>query len=159
MNIVIHTIDGSTHNINTLNEMSSTGDLFLAVSKLVHHNVNQIRLVYKNKALNEWDLTQLLATDIDTSEDPIDIYQTLRMGNRTKNKELQNKNQTYECPICLEDIDLKNLFVINPCKHIICYKCCIKYAALNIKCSLCDNNVDAYVHLSACPDNLQIFFT
>lgn len=152
MNFQIKTLSGFTFCLSNVSESASTRDIFLLVAIKTQCAAHQVRLLYKRKLVDEWDTSKLVSECVDVNEDPIVLHFTNRLGmSPTNGRDLEKRT----CPICLEET--KALFVTKPCAHVHCHTCCVKLARLQSKCSVCRTLVEAYVHISCAPKDLEVF--
>ena len=51
-------------------------------------------------------------------------------------------NRNYECPVCLDTINLRTNIKILKCNHAICRTCWENHKTTNLNCPICRNQVN-----------------
>lgn len=146
MLVLVKTLQKSDFVLDNVSEDCTIEELFRMVSQKTGVAWNQVRLIYKNKKLNEWETSKLVKNYVDIKENPITLYYTLRLG------ENMLSNFSVTCPVCLNKGN-QYVHVSKPCRHVICNQCFVGLIRTNQnkRCVICRQLVESYVS----PSNFQ----
>ena len=153
MRFEVHRIQNCPISIDNVSEYVTIGDLRRTIARECFEdsgNQRNIRMVYKNRLLNEHNDNELVIQSIDTNEDPVVLYCMYKLG-----PTFERAFTVYVCPICLEEV--YDILVHDPCRHTTCNMCLQNIHYDKTRCHTCKRNVLSHVWLRYMPANVKIF--